>query len=137
VERVMTAESGSRRWRPRNARWRCPSRARGGSRRDPPAPARRDRPRFKTADGWTLIDYKTDQLGPGVDQLAERYAPQIRAYADHWSAQPAHHAGRAAFHPQRGNALALDCMSRSTSAQLRRTILEVRVSAHCGAARRD
>jgi len=42
---------------------------------------------FKTADGWTLIDYKTDQLGPGVDQLAARYAPQIRAYADHWSAQ--------------------------------------------------
>lgn len=42
---------------------------------------------FKTADGWTLIDYKTDQLAPGIDALAARYAPQIRAYADHWSAQ--------------------------------------------------
>ncbi len=42
---------------------------------------------FKTADGWTLIDYKTDQLGPGTEALAARYAPQIRAYADHWSAQ--------------------------------------------------
>ena len=43
---------------------------------------------FKTADGWTLIDYKTDQLGPGgVDTLVVQYAPQIRAYADHWSAQ--------------------------------------------------
>jgi ATP-dependent helicase/nuclease subunit A len=42
---------------------------------------------FKTADGWTLIDYKTDQLGPGIEALAARYAPQIRAYADHWSAQ--------------------------------------------------
>jgi ATP-dependent exoDNAse (exonuclease V) beta subunit len=42
---------------------------------------------FKTAAGWTLIDYKTDQLGGGVDQLATRYAPQIRAYADQWSAQ--------------------------------------------------
>ncbi len=42
---------------------------------------------FKTAAGWTLIDYKTDQLVGGVDQLAARYAPQIRAYADHWSAQ--------------------------------------------------
>jgi ATP-dependent exoDNAse (exonuclease V) beta subunit len=42
---------------------------------------------FKTADGWTLIDYKTDQLGPGVEALAARYAPQIRAYADHWGAQ--------------------------------------------------
>jgi ATP-dependent exoDNAse (exonuclease V) beta subunit len=40
---------------------------------------------FKTAAGWTLIDYKTDQLGGGVDLLAARYAPQIRAYADHWS----------------------------------------------------
>jgi ATP-dependent helicase/nuclease subunit A len=42
---------------------------------------------FKTATGWTLIDYKTDQLGGGVDQLAARYTPQIRAYAEHWSAQ--------------------------------------------------
>ena len=42
---------------------------------------------FKTADGWTLIDYKTDQLAAGIDQLAAHYAPQIRAYAEHWSAQ--------------------------------------------------
>ena len=42
---------------------------------------------FKTAAGWTLVDYKTDQLGAGIDALAARYAPQIRAYADHWSAQ--------------------------------------------------
>ena len=41
---------------------------------------------FKTGAGWTLIDYKTDQLAAGVDQLVARYAPQIRAYADHWSA---------------------------------------------------
>jgi ATP-dependent helicase/nuclease subunit A len=42
---------------------------------------------FKTAAGWTLIDYKTDQLAGGVDQLTARYAPQIRAYANHWGAQ--------------------------------------------------
>jgi ATP-dependent exoDNAse (exonuclease V) beta subunit len=42
---------------------------------------------FKTAAGWTLIDYKTDQLVGDVDQLVARYTPQIRAYADHWSAQ--------------------------------------------------
>jgi ATP-dependent helicase/nuclease subunit A len=42
---------------------------------------------FKTTDGWTLIDYKTDQLGAGVDVLTVQYAPQIRAYATHWSAQ--------------------------------------------------
>jgi ATP-dependent exoDNAse (exonuclease V) beta subunit len=42
---------------------------------------------FKTAQGWTLVDYKTDQLVPGVDQLVDRYAPQILAYAAHWAAQ--------------------------------------------------
>lgn len=42
---------------------------------------------YRTAAGWTLIDYKTDQLAPGLDALAARYAPQIRAYADHWRAQ--------------------------------------------------
>ena len=40
---------------------------------------------FATAEGWTVIDYKTDQLGAGVEVLVARYAPQIRAYADHWS----------------------------------------------------
>ena len=42
---------------------------------------------FRTADGWTLIDYKTDQLGAGLDALTARYAPQIRAYTTHWSRQ--------------------------------------------------
>jgi ATP-dependent helicase/nuclease subunit A len=42
---------------------------------------------YRTREGWTLIDYKTDQLTPGLDALAARYAPQIRAYADRWSAQ--------------------------------------------------
>ena len=42
---------------------------------------------YRTATGWTLIDYKTDQLAPGLDALAARYAPQIRAYAAHWRAQ--------------------------------------------------
>jgi ATP-dependent helicase/nuclease subunit A len=42
---------------------------------------------YRTATGWTLIDYKTDQLAPGVDALAARYAPQIRAYAGHWREQ--------------------------------------------------
>ena len=42
---------------------------------------------YRTRDGWTLIDYKTDQLTAGLDALTARYAPQIRAYADRWSAQ--------------------------------------------------
>ena len=42
---------------------------------------------FTTPDGWTVVDYKTDQLGAGTEVLVARYAPQIRAYADHWSAR--------------------------------------------------
>jgi ATP-dependent helicase/nuclease subunit A len=42
---------------------------------------------WRTTDGWTVVDYKTDQLGPGVEILLARYAAQIRAYADHWSAR--------------------------------------------------
>jgi ATP-dependent helicase/nuclease subunit A len=42
---------------------------------------------WRTAEGWAVVDYKTDQLGSGVDVLVARYAPQIRAYADHWSAR--------------------------------------------------
>ncbi|HEU4439859.1 MAG TPA: UvrD-helicase domain-containing protein, partial [Methylomirabilota bacterium] len=42
---------------------------------------------YGAADGWTLIDYKTDRLEAGVPALVARYAPQIRAYAEHWSAR--------------------------------------------------
>jgi len=42
---------------------------------------------YRTATGWTLVDYKTDQIGAGIEALTARYAPQVRAYADHWSAQ--------------------------------------------------
>ncbi len=42
---------------------------------------------YRTSTGWTIIDYKTDQLAAGIDALVSRYAPQIRAYADHWRAQ--------------------------------------------------
>ncbi len=42
---------------------------------------------YRTASGWTLIDYKTDQLTAGLEALVARYAPQIQAYAEHWQAR--------------------------------------------------
>jgi ATP-dependent helicase/nuclease subunit A len=39
---------------------------------------------FRTDAGWSLIDYKTDQLD--LATLNARYADQVRQYATHWSA---------------------------------------------------
>ena len=42
---------------------------------------------FREADGWVLVDYKTDRLrGAGAEALVERYAPQVRLYAESWAA---------------------------------------------------
>jgi ATP-dependent helicase/nuclease subunit A len=40
---------------------------------------------FREADGWVIVDYKTDDPGrEGVEALAARYAPQVRLYARAW-----------------------------------------------------
>ena len=40
---------------------------------------------FKETDGWVLVDYKTDSLPGGrPDALVDRYAPQVRLYAESW-----------------------------------------------------
>lgn len=41
---------------------------------------------YRMEDGWHLVDYKTDRVRAGADtqRLAERYAPQVEAYADRW-----------------------------------------------------
>lgn len=43
---------------------------------------------FREAQGWVLVDYKTDHLpGPGSEGLAAltaRYGPQLRVYAEAW-----------------------------------------------------
>ncbi|MHC4128246.1 MAG: UvrD-helicase domain-containing protein [Planctomycetota bacterium] len=38
---------------------------------------------FREPEGWVIVDYKTDR-GP-VDDLVDRYAPQVQAYAEAWS----------------------------------------------------
>ena len=88
VERVMTAPF----WREATAARERAVEVPFAVRRDEPGAA----PRllhgvidlaYAAADGWTLIDYKTDRLDAGVDTLVERYAPQIRAYAEQWRAR--------------------------------------------------
>jgi ATP-dependent helicase/nuclease subunit A len=39
---------------------------------------------FRTAQGWELVDYKTDQVD--ADSLVELYGDQVRQYAKHWAA---------------------------------------------------
>lgn len=40
---------------------------------------------FKEADGWVLVDYKTDHVdAASLDQHARRYAPQVQLYAEAW-----------------------------------------------------
>ena len=38
---------------------------------------------YRTADGWKIVDYKTDiDVSPAM--LQARYADQLKAYADAW-----------------------------------------------------
>jgi len=40
---------------------------------------------FSTPAGWDLVDYKTDQITPGIPALVARYRSQVRTYGEHWS----------------------------------------------------
>jgi len=40
---------------------------------------------FRTPAGWDLVDYKTDQITPGIDEPVARYRAQVRIYGEHWS----------------------------------------------------
>jgi ATP-dependent exoDNAse (exonuclease V) beta subunit len=40
---------------------------------------------YHTADGWEILDYKTDQVSQSsADALVRRYAGQVLAYQSHW-----------------------------------------------------
>jgi ATP-dependent helicase/nuclease subunit A len=40
---------------------------------------------FEEPDGWVIVDYKTDSIPGGKpDALVDKYAPQVRLYADSW-----------------------------------------------------
>jgi ATP-dependent helicase/nuclease subunit A len=37
---------------------------------------------FKEADGWVIVDYKSDRVGGVIDDLVARYKPQVLIYKD-------------------------------------------------------
>lgn len=40
---------------------------------------------FLEGGGWVIVDYKTDEpRGRGIEELVERYRPQILTYAEAW-----------------------------------------------------
>jgi ATP-dependent helicase/nuclease subunit A len=40
---------------------------------------------FQESDEWVIVDYKTDSLPAGKpDALVDKYAPQVRLYAESW-----------------------------------------------------
>ena len=61
---------------------------------------------FRTADGWHLIDYKTDQADMAA--LRERYAGQLRQYGTQWSALTDQPIGHVAIYRIRGDELSAD-----------------------------
>ncbi len=41
---------------------------------------------FEETDGWVVVDYKTDRVNhQGLEKIIEKYAPQVRLYAQAWS----------------------------------------------------
>jgi ATP-dependent helicase/nuclease subunit A len=40
---------------------------------------------FREADGWVIVDYKTDAVDDGdPSELVKHYRPQVEAYAAAW-----------------------------------------------------
>lgn len=39
---------------------------------------------YKTKEGWTLVDYKTDDIGTDFDKFVQYYSPQVKAYVRFW-----------------------------------------------------
>jgi ATP-dependent helicase/nuclease subunit A len=39
---------------------------------------------FKEADGWVLVDYKTDAVAADLKPFVDYYRPQLEIYAKHW-----------------------------------------------------
>ncbi len=39
---------------------------------------------YKSGNGWTIIDYKTDDVTDNLDEFVQYYAPQVKAYSKFW-----------------------------------------------------
>lgn len=64
---------------------------------------------YRNANGWHLIDYKTDQLS--MEVLSEQYGDQIRHYAKHWSSLAGGHLAYAGLYSVREQRLSSNLMT--------------------------
>jgi ATP-dependent helicase/nuclease subunit A len=39
---------------------------------------------YKNHDGWTVVDYKTDDVGEKMEDFVKFYTPQVKAYSQFW-----------------------------------------------------
>ena len=39
---------------------------------------------YKNQKGWTIVDYKTDDVGDNIQDFVKYYAPQVKAYSRYW-----------------------------------------------------
>jgi len=39
---------------------------------------------YKNRDGWTIVDYKTDDVGETMEDFVKYYTPQVKAYSRFW-----------------------------------------------------
>lgn len=50
---------------------------------------------YKGKDGWTIVDYKTDDTGDDLQGFINYYSPQVKAYAGFWQEMSGEMVGRA------------------------------------------
>ncbi len=39
---------------------------------------------YKDRNGWTIVDYKTDDVGDNIQDFVKYYSPQVKAYSHYW-----------------------------------------------------
>jgi ATP-dependent helicase/nuclease subunit A len=39
---------------------------------------------YRNHDGWTIVDYKTDDVGEQMEDFVKYYSPQVKAYSRFW-----------------------------------------------------
>jgi ATP-dependent helicase/nuclease subunit A len=50
---------------------------------------------YKGKDGWTIVDYKTDDVGERIQDFVKYYTPQVRAYRRFWEEMSGERVARA------------------------------------------
>jgi hypothetical protein len=93
---------------------------------------------FLEQPGWVIVDYKTDRAAVGaIPDLTERYAPQLRTYAEQWRTLTGEKSRKWAF-SSRIKAVTSRCrridLSLLSALYPHRAVSYDRKSGYCGAA---